>query len=125
MMDKFGVELEATNIHNELKLPYKKSTCVGHLQCPNNSCEYLSRNDRACNNTKWFDTTPVAFVVDKGPSYGSMVQCKVCHSLLICFIICHAKTTYTHFASFDTSHVCIHLGVNDYHALECVVSPWA
>lgn len=34
---------KTTNIQNEFGLTFRRSSCVGHLQCPNQSCEYPSR----------------------------------------------------------------------------------
>ena len=51
-------------------LNFKRSTCVGHLQCPIDSCEYMSQNRGAFNNAKWISITFNAFVVVKGHQRG-------------------------------------------------------
>ena len=42
----------------DIGLPFKRSICVGHLQCPNEKCDYLHLNVGLRNNTKWVQSTP-------------------------------------------------------------------
>ena len=105
---------KTTNIQNEFGLTFRRSSCVGHLQCPNDSCAYLSRNGGVRNSTEWIDITPTPFMVDTEPPKKSKVQCKVCHAAPICLDVCYAKIIYVHSQSSSMSHVCIHLGVHNH-----------
>jgi hypothetical protein len=96
------------NIHNEFGLTYYRFSCVGHLQCPNDSCEYLSQNGGMCNSTKWIGVTPIPFMVGIDVPEKCDVQCKVCHAAPICLDVCYAKIIYAHSQLSSMSRVCIH-----------------
>ena len=106
---------KTTNIHNEFGLIFWRSSCVGHLQCPNDSCEYLSRNGGVRNSTKWIDIAPTPFMVSIDPPEKAKVQCKVCHVAPICLDVYYVKVIYVHLQSSNMSRVCIHLGVHNHH----------
>ena len=36
--------IKTTNIQNDFGLSFRRSTCAGHLQCPNDYCDYMHRN---------------------------------------------------------------------------------
>ena len=105
---------KTTNIQNEFGLTFRRSSYVGHPQCPNDSCEYLSRNGRVRNATEWIGITPTPFIVGKDSSEKSKVQCKVCHAALICLDACYANIIYVHLQSSNMSRTCIHLGVHNH-----------
>jgi hypothetical protein len=44
-----------SNIHNDQKLLFRISSCVGHLHCDNPACEYIQRDHMTSkvNKTKW------------------------------------------------------------------------
>jgi hypothetical protein len=44
-----------SNIHNDLKLLFRTSSCLGHLRCDNPTCEYLQRDHMTSkvNETEW------------------------------------------------------------------------
>ena len=56
-----------TNIKNEYGLTYRKSSCTGHLQCPNMSCDYICRNNGMVNSTEWSGVALVPFSVGGSP----------------------------------------------------------
>jgi hypothetical protein len=43
---------KTTNIQNDFGLSFRRSTCVGHLQCHNDYCDYMNRNGGLRNNTE-------------------------------------------------------------------------
>jgi hypothetical protein len=81
---------------------------VGHLQCPNDLCEYLSQNGGIRNSTKRIGVTPNPFMVGIDPPEKCDVQCKVCHAAPICLDVCYAKILYAHSQWSSMSRVCIH-----------------
>jgi hypothetical protein len=105
---------KTTNIQNEFGLTFRRSSCVGHLQCPNDSCEYLSRNGGVRNSTEWIGITPTPFMVGTVPPEKSKVQCKVCHAAPTCLDVCYAKIIYVHSQSSNMSRGCIHLEVQNH-----------
>ena len=107
-------KFKTTNIQNDFSLTFRRSSCVGHLQCPNDSYEYFSRNGRDRNSIEWIGITPTPFMVGTDPPEKSKVQCKVCHTAPICLDVCYAKIIYVHSQSSNMSRVCIHLGVHNH-----------
>ena len=94
-----------TNIHNKFGLIFQRSSCIGHLQCPNDMCEYFSRNGRVHNSTELIGIIPTPFMVGIDPPQNSKVQCKVCHAVSICLDVCYAKIIYVHSQSSNMSRV--------------------
>lgn len=43
----------------QLRLILHHSTCVGHLECQNEKCDYLHLNDWICSNIEWSQSTPL------------------------------------------------------------------
>ena len=52
-----------TNIANNFGLKFRKSTCTGHLRCPNSSCEFVYRNSEKVNKTEWTGVALSPFAV--------------------------------------------------------------
>ena len=106
---------KTTNIQNDFGLSFRRSTCAGHLQCPNDYCDYMHRNGGLRNNTEWAGSTPLPFVVGNVAPTRSTIKCKVCRSTPVCIALCPARILYIHSASVGMSRACIHLGVHDHH----------
>ena len=103
-----------TNIQNDFGLFFRRSTCTGHLQCPDDYCNYMYHNGGLRNNTEWAGSTPLPFVVGNIPPTRSSIECKVCHSTLVCIALYHARIIYIHSTSVGMLKACIHLGVHDH-----------
>lgn len=50
-----------SNIHNNHGLTFRKSSCVGHLECINQDCDFLSRSSKQ-NMIKWSNQTDTPFM---------------------------------------------------------------
>ena len=97
-----------TNIANDFGLKFRKSTCTGHLRCPNNSCEFVCRNSGKVNKTEWTGVALSPFAVGEGPPPKSTLACKVCYTLLVCLALYDAKIYYVFSSNPDLSHAAIH-----------------
>jgi hypothetical protein len=100
------------NIQHNFGLSFRRSTCAGHLQYPN---DYMHRNKGLRNNTELGGSTLLPFAVGNVPPTRSIVECKVCRSTHVCIGLCHARIIYIHSTSVGMSRACIHLGVHDHH----------
>ena len=58
-----------SHIKNDAGLTFRMSSCIGHIQCNNSSCAYLSRIHRTAptNNTEWKGSTTTPFTVGSPP----------------------------------------------------------
>ena len=101
-------KIKTTNIHNEFGLIFWRFSRVGHLQCLNDSCEYLSRSGRVLQSGSIFFPFLSWLVQTHQNKYK--VQCKVCHANPICFDVCHAKIIYVHSQSSNMSRALYPLG---------------
>jgi hypothetical protein len=81
---------KTTNIQNDFGLSFRRSTCVGHFQCPNDYCDYMNPNGGLRNNTEWAGSTPLPFVVEDVLPIRFTVEYKVCLSTLVCIALRHA-----------------------------------
>jgi hypothetical protein len=97
-----------SNIHNNLGLKFKRSSCVGHLVCKNKDCDYFARTSKV-NETEWYGTTTLPFGVCQDPPADSSLVCKVCKKPPTCIDFCAARIYYVVSAG-DMSRACIHLG---------------
>lgn len=58
------VHHQTTYIQNDFGFSFKRSTCVGHLQCSNEFYDYMHRNAGKCNNTECVISTRTPFSMD-------------------------------------------------------------
>jgi hypothetical protein len=102
---------QTTNISNVLGLAFRSSTCVGHLECHNPTCDFLQRAHRTftLNDTDFDDFTKQSFTVGGPLPLGSTLICKICKEPPKCITPCHAKIFYVH-GNDTTQRACIHLG---------------
>jgi hypothetical protein len=96
-------------------LTFCTSSCIGHLHCDNQDCEYLSRVHRTSplNETKWDGSTPNLFLARCQPPSASSILCKICKSPPSCIATCEARIYYV-FGRDDMTRACIHLGVHEH-----------
>ena len=99
-----------TNIATDFGLKFHKSTCNGHLRCPNNSCEFLCRNSRKVNKTKWTRVSLSPFTIGEGPPPKSTLACKVCHTSFLCLILYDARIYYVFSSNPNLTRAAIHTG---------------
>ena len=105
-----------TNIKNDFGLTYRKSTCTGHLQCPNPTCDYKCRNEGRTNQTEWSGLAFTPFPINGAPSNKSTLACKLCRSPPICIALCDARIYYVTSTDPERTRVAIHLG-HHYHPI--------
>ena len=99
-----------TNIKNEYSLTYRKSTCTGHLECPNKNCDYICRNSGKVNKTEWSGVALIPFPIGGGPTEKSTLACKVCQSPPICLALCSARIYHVSSSDSEVTRAAIHLG---------------
>ena len=105
-----------SNIHNTFGLKFRRSTCVGHLRCDNEDCDYLARTSKK-NETEWTGTTNFPFDVRQSPPPDSSIVCKVCKKAPSCRDSCTARVYYVLNVN-DRSRACIHLGYHRHPVAE-------
>ena len=72
------IKTQTTNITNDVGLAFCSSTCVGHLQCQNLSCDYIQRAHcpYKVNDTKFEGFTKDHFHISGIVPTGSTIVCK-------------------------------------------------
>ena len=102
---------QTTNITNDVGLTFRSSACVGHLQCQNQSCDYLQRAHRTSkvNDTGFEGFTKDHFPLSSIVRAGSTLVCKICKEPPKCIALCQAKIFYVH-----GKVSCIHLGTHQH-----------
>lgn len=103
-----------TNIKNEFGLTYRRSSCTGHLECPNQSCDYICRNNGKVNCTEWSGVALIPFSIGGGPSEKSTLACKVCQTPPICLALCDARIYHVSSNDNDVTRAAIHLGCHNH-----------
>lgn len=100
-----------SNIKNDMGLTFRMSSCLGHLQCTNTTCDYLSRVHRSsqANETEWDGISLFTFGVGCTPPKGSTVVCKICKVSPSCLDVCLAKIYYV-LGHGNMTRACVHLG---------------
>ena len=99
-----------SNISNDFGLSFRKSACTGHLQCPNEHCNFISWNSGIVNSTEWAGLTPTPFSIGGVPPSTSTVVCKVCRTHLVCLALCSARIMYVYCSDQNTTRAAVHLG---------------
>jgi hypothetical protein len=69
-----------SNIKSDMSLTFHTSTCIGHLRCENQDCEYTSRIHRTTpvNEREWEGFTVMTIPVGQPAPAGSTLVCKIC-----------------------------------------------
>jgi hypothetical protein len=85
-----------SNIKSDMSLTFRTSTCIGHLRCENQDCEYTSRIHRTApvNEREWDGFTITTIPVGQPAPAGSSLVCKICKVLPVCVATCAARIYY-------------------------------
>jgi hypothetical protein len=104
-----------SNIKSDMSLTFRTSTCIGHLRCENQDCEYTSRIHRTSpvNEREWDGFTVTTILIGQPAPAGSTLICKICKVPPICFATCAARIYYVYGAA-NMTHVYLHLGVHEH-----------
>ena len=108
-----------SNIKSDVSLTFHTSTCIGHLRCENQKCEYTTRIHRtsSINEREWNGFTVTTFPIGQPTPTGSTLVCKICKVPSICVATCAARVYYVFGASHMT-RAYLHLGVHDHPVKE-------
>src|ERR1700737_1150508 len=106
---------QTTNITNAVGLAFRSSTCVGHLQCQNPSCDYLQRAHRLSevNDMEFDGFTKEPFPLSGIVPSGSTLVCRICKQPPKCIALCDAKIFYVH-GKESSQRACIHIGTHQH-----------
>jgi hypothetical protein len=104
-----------SNIKSDMSLTFRTSTCIGHLCCENQDCEYTSHIHRTSlvNEREWDGFTVTTIPIGQPAPARSTLVCKICKIPPICFATCAARFYYVYGAAKMT-HACLHLGVHEH-----------
>jgi hypothetical protein len=102
-----------SNIKSDMSLTFRTSTCISHLRCENQDCEYTSRIHRTSpvNEREWDGFIVTTIPVGQPAPTGSTLVCKICEVPPICFATCAAKIYYMYGAA-NMTRACLHLGIH-------------
>jgi hypothetical protein len=103
------------HIKNDMGLTFRSASCVGHLCCDNQDCEYLSRVHRTSlvNEMEWDGFTTTSFQVGCQPPSQSSITCKMYKKPPACVATCEARIYYV-FGRDHMTRACVHLGVHEH-----------
>ena len=79
-----------SNIKSDVRLTFRTSTCIGHLRCENQECEYNTRIHRtsSVNERKWDGFTVTTFPIGQPAPDGSTLVCKIWKVPPFCVATC-------------------------------------
>jgi hypothetical protein len=94
-----------------MSLTFRTSTCIGHLRCENQDCEYTSRvhHTSPFNEREWDGFTVTTIPVGQPAPAGSTLVYKIFKVPPICFATCAARIYYVYGAA-NMTRACLHLG---------------
>jgi hypothetical protein len=104
-----------SNIKSDMSLTFRTSTCIGHLRCENQDCEYTSCIHRTSlvNEREWDGFTVTTILVGQPTPAWSTLVCKICKVPPICVATCAARIYYVYVAA-NMTRACLHLGVHEH-----------
>jgi hypothetical protein len=104
-----------SNIKSNMSLTFCTSTCIGHVHCENQDCEYTSHVHRTSpvNEREWDGFTVTTIPVGQPAPAGSTLVCKICKVPPIYFAICAARIYYVYGAA-NMTRTCLHLGIHEH-----------
>jgi hypothetical protein len=104
-----------SNIKSVMSLTFRTSTCIGHLRCENQDCEYTSCIHRTSpiNEREWDGFTVTTIPVGQLAPARSSLICKICKVPLVCIATC-AERIYYVFGVANMTRACLHLRVHEY-----------
>jgi hypothetical protein len=102
-------------IKNDIGLTFQSTSCVGHLRCDNQDCEYLSNVHRTTlvNEMEWDGFTTTSFQVGCQPPSQSSIICKMYKTPPACVATFEARIYYV-FGGDHMTCTCVHLGVHEH-----------
>ena len=105
-----------SNIKSDVSLTFRTSTCIGHLRCENQECEYITRihHTSSVNKREWNGFTVTTIPVGQPAPTGSTLVCEICKVPPIC-VAAYAARVYYVFGATHMTRACLHLGVYDHH----------
>jgi hypothetical protein len=109
------IRTSTSHIKIDMELTFRTASCVGHLRCNNQNCEYLSCVHRTSllNEMEWDGFTTTSFQVGCQPSRQSSIICKICKTPPTCVATCEARIYYV-FGRDHMIRACVHLGVYEH-----------
>jgi hypothetical protein len=98
-----------------MSLTFRTSTCIGHLRCENQDCEYTSHIHRTSpvNEREWDGFIVMTIPVGQPTPTGSSLVYKICKIPLIYIETCAARIYYV-FEAANMTCVCLHLGIHEH-----------
>ena len=104
-----------SNIKSDVNLTFRTSSCIGHLRCENQECEYTTRIHRnfPVNELEWDGFTLTSFPVGQPAPSGLTLVCKICKVPPLCIATCAARVYYV-YGDASMTRACLHLGVHDH-----------
>ena len=104
-----------SNIKSDVSVTFHTSTCIGHLLCENQECEYTTRIHRtsSVNEREWDGFTVTTILVGQPAPARSTLVCKICKVPPICVAACASRVYYV-FGATHMTCACLHLGVHDH-----------
>jgi hypothetical protein len=104
-----------SNIKSDMSLTFHTSTCIGHLRCQNQDCEYTTRVHRTSliNEREWDGFTVTTILVEQPAPAGSTLVCRIYKVPPICVATCAARIYYVYGAA-NMTRACLHLGVHEH-----------
>jgi hypothetical protein len=104
-----------SNIKNDMSLTFRTSTCIGHLRCEIQDCEYTSRIHRTSqiNEREWDGFTVSTIPVGQPTPAGSSLVCKIYKVPPHCIATCATRIYYVYGAT-NITRACLHLGIHEY-----------
>jgi hypothetical protein len=104
-----------SNIKSDMSLTFRTSTCIGHLRCENQDCEYTSHIHRTSpvNEREWNGFSVTTIPVGQPARAGSTLVCKICKVPPIYFAACAARIYYVYGAA-NMTRACLHLGIHEH-----------
>jgi hypothetical protein len=102
-----------SHIKSDMDLTFCSASCVGHLHCDNQDCEYLSRvhHTSQVNKMEWDGFTTTPFQVGCLPPSQSSIICKICKTPPACVATYKARIYYVSGGDHMT-RACVHLEVH-------------
>src|SRR5579875_2017681 len=106
---------KTSNIKSDVKLTFRRATCLGHLRCENRKCEYTTRVHRTSqiNEREWDGFAHNPILAGQPAPDGSTLVCKICKVPPVCVAICAASVYYV-FGEDNMTRAFLHQGVHDH-----------
>jgi hypothetical protein len=104
-----------SNVKSDMNLTFCTSTCIGHLHCDNQDCEYISHIHRTfpVNEREWDGFTVTTTPVGQPAPARSTLVCKICKVPSVC-IATFATRIYYVYGAVNMTRACLHLGVHEH-----------